>query len=232
MRRVLITGANRGLGLELTRQLLARGDRVIAACRHPARASELNLQAAAHPGHLFVLPVDVAKPSALHELAKEAALIVDGLDLLINNAGVLPSGERLGHLDPQALDAAFRTNAMAPLLLAEALLALLERGQRAWIANISTIMGSIAQTHEFRTPSYAISKAAQNMASRLLAAGLRERGIHVLALHPGWVQTSMGGPQAPVPVASAATGLLQVIDRATPEQSGGFFDYQGQALPW
>jgi len=232
MRRVLVTGGNRGIGLELVRHLLARGDKVVAAVRHPARANELTLQAAAHPGHLHVLPLDVTKPASIHELAKEAALVVDGLDLLINNAGLLPSGERFGHLDSHALEAAFRTNAMGPLLLSEALTPLLRRGQQAWIANISTVMGSITETREFRTPSYAISKAALNMVTRLLAAALREHGIGVLALHPGWVQTAMGGAQAPVPAATSAAGLLRVIDAAALEQSGSFLDYQGQSLPW
>lgn len=232
MRRCLVTGANRGLGLAFTRQLLARGERVIATARHHGRALELNELAAAHPGHLHVLPLDLARPASIHELAREAAALFDGLDLLINNAGVLHAGERFGRLEPEHFEQAFRTNALGPLLLTEALAELLARGERPVVGNLSTQLGSIAQTHAFRTPSYAMSKAAQNMATRLLAAALAERGVSVLALHPGWVKTAMGGERAQLEPATAAARLLAVLDAATPERSGLFVDGDGKALPW
>lgn len=232
MRRCLVTGANRGLGLEFTRRLLSRGERVIATARHPGRALELNELTAAHPGHLHVLPLDVARPSSIHELAREAADWFDGLDLLINNAGVLNAGERFGRLQAEAFETSFRTNALGPLLLTEAMADLLSRGTRPVVANISTQIGSIAQTQRFRTPSYAMGKAAQNMATRLLAAALLEQGVCVLALHPGWVRTDMGSERAPLSPAEAVAKLLEVIDQATPERSGMFVDGDGTALPW
>lgn len=232
MQRILITGANRGLGLEFVRQLLARGDRVIAGCRHPGRATALNELAAAHPGRLNVLPVDVAKPASIAELAREAAQLVDALDVLINNAGMLPSGERFGHLEADTLSAAFEVNVTGPLLLSQTLAPLLQKAQGAKIANISSVIGSIAETTAFRTPSYAIAKAAQNMASRLLAAALHESGITVLALHPGWVRTDMGGANAPLAPDDAVAALLRTIDAATIAQSGGFYDGDGRALKW
>ena len=232
MQRCLVTGANRGLGLEFVRQLLAREARVIATARQPGHALELNELAAAHPGRLHVLPLDVARPASIDELAREAEQLFDGLDLLLNNAGVLPAGERLGRLDPEQVEASFRVNARGPLLLTEALAGLLGRGSAPVVGNLASSVGSIARTQAFRTPSYAISKAAQNMVTRLLAAALAERGVTVLALNPGWVRTDMGGARAPLDPPTAVARLLQVIDAATPQRSGMFLDGDGQALPW
>jgi NAD(P)-dependent dehydrogenase (short-subunit alcohol dehydrogenase family) len=232
MRRCVVSGANRGMGYEFVRQLLARGDRVVGGVRQPGRTLELNELAAAHPGHLHVLPLDVARPGSIEEFAREAATLIDGLDLLINNAGVLHGGERFGRLEPAHFETSFRVNALGPLLLTEALAPMLHKGERPVVANMSSQIGSIAQTHGFRTPSYAIGKAAQNMVTRQLAAALHEHGVSVLALHPGWVRTAMGGDKAPLTATEAVTRLLRVIDDATPERSGMFVDGDGKALPW
>jgi NAD(P)-dependent dehydrogenase (short-subunit alcohol dehydrogenase family) len=228
----LVTGANRGLGLEFTRQLLARGDRVVASCRHPGKAAALNALAGEYPGRLHVLPLDVADPKSIANLAHELPLLGDdiALDLLVNCAGVLHSGERFGSVAAATLEDSFRTNAMGPLLLAQALASRLADNAR--VANLSSVLGSIASTGRFGTPSYNISKAAQNMATVLLAQALQPRGIVVLALHPGWAQTDMGGGNATVPVADAVAGLLRVIDDATPQDSGSFHDWRGESLPW
>ena len=233
MPNVLVTGANRGLGLAMVRALLARGDRVVATCRQPGKATELNRLSGEYPGRLHVLPLDVAQPRAHAELARELPLVLgeDGkLDLLVNNAGVLHTGERFGQLTAANLEDSFRTNVMGPLLLTQTLAPLL--GANAKVAAISSELGSISGVSRFGTPSYNISKAALNMASALLARALDDRGITVLALHPGWVQTDMGGQNATVSPEASATGLLQVIDGATPEDSGRFLDWQGEALPW
>jgi len=232
-RRSLVTGANRGLGLEFVRQLLARGDRVVATCRHPGKATALNALAGEHPGRLHVLPLDVADPRAIAELQRELLLLADDgdrLDLLVNGAGVLHSGERFGSVSAVNLDDSFRTNAMGPFLLTQALAPRLADGAR--VANITSQLGSIANTTRFGTPSYDISKAAQNMATALLAAALRERGILVVALHPGWVQTDMGGLGANVTPADSVAGLLRVIGGLKPADSGRFLDWRGQSLPW
>ncbi|HNV79684.1 MAG TPA: SDR family oxidoreductase [Thermomonas sp.] len=243
-RTALVTGANRGIGLEFVRQLLARGDHVVATCRHPGKASALNALAGDHPARLHVLPLDVADAKSRASLVHDLPLVLgdDGrIDLLLNNAGVLHSGERFGHVEQATLDDSLRTNAIGPFLLAQALAPLLRDGTVAVddaaspctiIANISSQLGSITNTARFGTPSYAISKAAQNMASALLANALAGRGIVVLALHPGWVQTEMGGAQAQVTPVDAVAGLLRVIDAATPSQSGSFLDWRGEPLPW
>jgi NAD(P)-dependent dehydrogenase (short-subunit alcohol dehydrogenase family) len=233
IRRSLVTGANRGLGLEFVRQLLARGDRVVATCRHPGKATALNALAGEHPGRLHVLPLDVADPRAIAELQRELLLLADDgerLDLLVNGAGVLHSGERFGSVSAVNLDDSFRTNAMGPFLLTQALATRLADDAR--VANITSQLGSIANTTRFGTPSYDISKAAQNMATALLAAALRERGIVVVALHPGWVQTDMGGAGATVTPADSVAGLLRVIDGLKQTDSGRFLDWRGQSLPW
>jgi NAD(P)-dependent dehydrogenase (short-subunit alcohol dehydrogenase family) len=229
-RHCLVTGANRGLGLEFVRQLLARGDRVVAACRHPGKATALNPLAGEFPGRLHVLPLDVADPKSIAELARELPLVCDSLDLLVNGAGVLHSGERFGSLGAANLDDSFRTNARGPLLLTQALASLLVDGAR--VANITSELGSIAGLARFGTPSYNISKAAQNMATALLAKALAARGIIVLALHPGWVQTDMGGSGATLAPAQSVQGLLRVVDGATLQSSGQFFDWRGNVLPW
>lgn len=230
-RRVLVTGATRGLGLEFCRQLLDRGDEVVATARQPGRATELNRLVGEHPGRLHVLPLDVAEPKTHAELARELRLVFrEPLDLLINNAGVLHSGERFGHVDAKNLDDSWRINAAGPFLLTQCLAPQLADGAK--VANLSSQLGSIANTTRFGTPTYCISKAAQNMATRLLAQALAERGIVVLALHPGWVRTGMGGEQAPLEAPQAVAGLLRVIDQAGIDASGTFVDWQGEPLPW
>lgn len=226
----LVTGANRGIGLEFVRQLLTRGDRVIATCRHPGKATALNTLTGEYPGHLHVLPLDVASEKSRAELVRELPLVAGRVDLLINNAGVLHSGERFGQLSAAHLDDSFRTNASGPLLLTEALAPALSDG--ATVANLSSTLGSIANTGRFGTPSYNISKAAQNMATVLLAHALRDRGIRVVALHPGWVQTEMGGDGAQIEATASVAGLLRVIDGLTLDDSGRFLDWQGQPQPW
>ena len=232
-RNVLVTGANRGIGLEFCRQLLAAGDHVIATCRQPGKATALNTLAGEYPGRLHVLPLDVAQPKSRAELVRELPLVLGDdarIDLLVNNAGVLHSGERFGHLDQAVLEDSLRINAIGPFLLSEAVAPLLADGAR--IANLSSVMGSITRQGAFRSPSYGASKAAQNLLNAQLAHALAARDIRVLSLHPGWVQTDMGGAGAEVTPAASVAGLLEVIDAAMPAQSGSFLDWRGQSVPW
>jgi NAD(P)-dependent dehydrogenase (short-subunit alcohol dehydrogenase family) len=232
MQRILVTGTNRGLGLEFVRQLLARGDRVYAACRHPGKALALTELAGAHPGHLAVLPLQVEKERSIAELAREAAALTDTLDVLINNAGMLVSGERFGSLAAKPLNDTFVTNVIGPLLLTQALSPLLEKGTNPKVLNISSELGSLAETDTFGTPSYAISKAALNMATRQLAAALAPRGVTVLCAHPGWVRTDMGGAGATLSPHASIAGLLKVLDAATLADAGSFFGHTGKKLAW
>ncbi len=229
----LVTGANRGLGLEFVRQLLADDARVVATCRQPGKATALNQLAAEHPGHLKVLPLDVGDARSRDELVREWPMAAGEdarIGLLINNAGVLHSGERFGTLSADVLDDSLRINVTGPLLLTQALAPLLADGAR--VANLSSQLGSIANTGRFGTPSYAISKAAQNMATVQLAHALRARGIVVVALHPGWVQTDMGGAHASEVPADSVAGLRRVIAGLGDDDSGHFLDFNGKTLSW
>lgn len=231
-RHVLITGANRGLGLEFARQLLARGDHVVATARQPGKAGALNALAGEHPGRLHVLPLEVTDARARDELLRELPLAVGDarLDLLINNAGVLHAGERFGHLEAETLEHSFRTNAVAPVLLTQALAPLLAEGAR--VVNLSSRLGAIGLTTRFGTPSYAISKAALNMATVQLAQALAPRGIVAVAVSPGWVRTDMGGEDAELTPDDAVSGLLERIDRLALADTGSFFDQRGAPIPW
>ncbi len=226
----LVTGANRGIGLEIARQLLARGDRVVATCRHPGKSVALNTLAGEHPGHLHVLPLDVANEKSRAELARELPLVCEHIDLLVNNAGVLHEGERFGALSQSTLEDTLRTNTVGPLLLTQALAPRLADG--GTVANLSSDLGSIAGTGDFRHPSYCISKAALNMATAQLAQALKPRGIRVVALHPGWVQTDMGGDGAQITVDASVSGLLATLDALGPGDTGVYRDWRGQTMAW
>jgi NAD(P)-dependent dehydrogenase (short-subunit alcohol dehydrogenase family) len=231
MPNVVVTGANRGIGLEFTRQLLAHGARVFAACRQPGKALKLTELAGAHPGRLHVLPLDLARERSIAEFAREAGVLTSSLDVLVTNAGTLASGERFGKLGAKSLVESFTVNAAGPLLLSQALAPLLLAASRPLIVNLTSELGSLSQTKSFYTPSYGISKAALNMVTRLLAAELRERAI-VVSVNPGWVQTDMGGQRAPVPVHESVAGMLELMATLEQRHSGGFFDYGGATMAW
>jgi NAD(P)-dependent dehydrogenase (short-subunit alcohol dehydrogenase family) len=231
----LVTGANRGIGLAFVRRLLARGDRVVATCRHPGKATALNTLAGEYPGRLHVLPLDVGQEKSRAELARELPLVWGGddgdrIDLLVNNAGVLHSGERFGTLSQATLEDTLRINVAGPLLLTQALAPRLADG--GVVANLSSDLGSIARVADFRHPSYCISKAALNMATAQLAQALKPRGIRVVALHPGWVQTDMGGDGAQIPVETSVDGLLAAIDALGPDDTGVYRDWRGRTMDW
>ncbi len=232
MSQTLVTGANRGLGLEFTRQLLSRGDRVIATCRTPGRALELTRLAGEHPGRLKVLPLEVADPRSIAELVRAVDSLDVRIDLLLNNAGVLPAGERFGQLEAKTLGETFATNVVGPLLVTQALAARLVDGGK--VVAIGSGIGSIARTTAFGTPSYAISKAALNMAVRQLAHALAERRISVAALSPGWVRTDMGGANATLEPAQSIAMMLDVIDALAFDAAapGAFIGHDGKPVPW
>jgi NAD(P)-dependent dehydrogenase (short-subunit alcohol dehydrogenase family) len=232
MQRCLVTGANRGLGLAFVTQLLERGARVLACCREPGKARVLEALAAAHGERLAIRALDVADPAAIDALPQAAAKHLQRIDLLINNAGVLVSGERFGNVRAESLEESFAVNASAPLLITQALAPLLALGNKPRVLCITSQLGSIAQANGFRTISYAMSKAALNMAVKRLAAELAPRGIVVLTAHPGWLKTEMGGKGATLAPADSAHALLGLMERATTRDAGKFLAYDGAELPW
>ena len=230
MAHALVTGANRGLGLEFTRQLLERGERVIATCRQPGRALELTRLAAAHPGHLTVLPLELPDARSIAELAREIEALDLAFGLVVNNAGLSIAGERWGSIELASLQLAFGANAAGPLLLAQALTPSLTDGAK--VVNLSSRLGSIAATTTLQTPSYAISKAALNMATRLMAAALAEHGATVVAFSPGWVRTDMGGASAPLSAPESVASMLRVIEELSRADRGRFLGHDGTPIDW
>jgi NAD(P)-dependent dehydrogenase (short-subunit alcohol dehydrogenase family) len=234
MERILITGAGRGIGLELARQYLERGDVVLATARNfnPDAAADLYALAAQHGDRCHLLPLDVTDEDAIAAAAVQAGALVDGLDVLINNAGVFPRNERPETLDAQVLLQTLHTNAVAPLIVVRELLGLLRSGRRPRILNITSQLGSLTRRASGRCYSYCSSKAALNMLTRSLAFDLQPDGIIAVVVHPGWVQTDMGGAHAPVMVGESARGIIALADGLTPEQTSKFLTWDGREHAW
>lgn len=231
---VLITGASRGLGLELVRQYSAAGWQVIACCRHPERATVLCQLAAQASGAVHVMPLDVSNVESIHRLAQSLSGLA--IDVLINNAGIYGSEDQ-SDMTSLATHAAqwhevFAVNTMAPVFLSSALLSNLRLGHKKTIALMSSKMGSMADNHSGGDYIYRSSKAALNAVGKSLALDLAEQHIKLVLLHPGWVQTDMGGPRALITPEQSVTGIRTLLDNLTPENSGCFFQYDGSELPW
>jgi NAD(P)-dependent dehydrogenase (short-subunit alcohol dehydrogenase family) len=218
---LLVTGANRGLGLELVRQYAAAGWRVHAACRRPDRAAGLDRLR----GEIVLHRLDVTDAGQIAAL--RAAIGGESLDLLVNNAGIRL---RFGHNDVEEWMTTLRVNAVAPLQVTEQLLDRLQPG--GMVVNMSSRLGSIAENNASDSWAYRASKAALNMVTRSLAVELAARRIIVVSLTPGWVRTDMGGPSAPLSPPESVAALRQVIGRLTLADSGRFFNHEGKELPW
>jgi len=229
---VLITGANRGIGLEFCRQYAAQGWRVLACSRYPEKSDELNKLASLNPELIKVYALDVADHVEIDRLAQ--VLADDSIDMLINNAGIYPDSDKsgFGHTDYAEWIQAFRINTMAPLKMAETFAAHLARGRQKTIVTITSKMGSIADNSGGGSYLYRSSKAALNMVVKSLAIDLKPLGIIAVVFHPGWVKTDMGGPNAMISPEQSVSGIRQVISGLVPADSGKFFGYDGQAIPW
>ncbi len=236
MPTALITGASRGLGLELARQYCADGWRVIATARSPDAAPELQALDQQYPS-LHVHALDVADFAAIDALAR--ALKGQPIDVLLNNAGVFgPKAkaendprQEFGHMDYDMWAGLFRTNAMAPMKMAEAFVDNVAASTQKKIVTITSSVGSITQANG-RTIAYRTSKSAANMLMRNLSFDLKPRGIITAAFCPGWVKTRMGGDAAPLEAPDAMESLRRVIDDLTPDTSGQFWLYDGEIIPW
>ena len=230
-KNVLITGANRGLGLEFCRQYLTAGWHVIAACRDPENATELTKLAGQH-ADLQIETLDVADFSQIDALS--ARLAEQHIDLLLNNAGIYgdKQGQGFGHLDYSAWNTTLAVNTLAPVKIAEAFLPQLQRADKPLIAVVSSLMGSMTDNTSGGSLLYRSSKAGLNAVMKSLSIDLRSRSIGVLILHPGWVRTDMGGKNALIDVKESVTGMRQRIDAFTLDQSGCFVRYDGVIAPW
>ena len=231
MPSTLITGANRGLGLALTKQYAAQGWRIYACCRDVDAASQLNAVAAAAGENVTVHGLDVTAGASVAALA--AAISNTAIDVLLTNAGVyLDKTEGFGESKFDDWEETFRVNTFAPMRLAEAFVEQVARSDRKQIISISSAMGSQAENTDGGAYAYRASKAALNAVTRSLAADLKDRGITVAVFHPGWVSTDMGGSTAPVTPAESAHGIRAVIEGLTAADSGRFLGYDGAEIPW
>lgn len=220
MKHVIVTGANRGIGLELCRQLTEQGWAVTALCRGATTELQaLDVQ--------IVEDFDVTQEAPMEQLA--ARLAPDTVDLLINNAGIL-KGTALDDFDVDAMRRQFEVNALGPLRVTRALLPAMRRDGK--VALITSRMGSIGDNTSGGSYGYRMSKAALNAAGKSLAIDLADRGISVAVLHPGYVRTDMTSQSGLIDADEAVSGLLQRIEELTPENSGTFWHSNGDVLPW
>ncbi|XP_078525640.1 C-signal-like [Lissotriton helveticus] len=251
-RTILITGCNRGLGLEMVRQLLAKPnapEQIFATCRTPEspQCQTLNELAAKH-SNLKVIQLEATDPTSVNKAAKEveAHLKGAGLNVLINNAGIMPPST-LETVDAEDLMHLYTTNVVGPLLVTKAFLHLLKKAaknnaqagmscSKAALINMSTIGSSITLCHELYdvlpVVSYRCSKAALNMLTKCQSLGYKPDGILVTAIHPGWVQTDLGGPGATLSTQDSVKGILNVLYHLTEKDNGCLLDWEGKSIPW
>ena len=220
----VVTGASRGLGLELCRQLKHSGAEVIGTARDPQTAVDLRAL------EVRVETLDVSDPASVAMFAEH--LGETDVDVLINNAGVGGAGEGISTLDIDDVETKFQINTLGAIRVTQALMPHLRRGSGRKIAHVTSRMGSIGDNGEGGYYGYRISKAALNMFNRSLSVELVGQGFVCVVLHPGWVRTQMGGSSAPQTPEESARGMVQVISRLRRQDTGRFFDYTGAELSW
>ena len=226
--QVLITGANRGIGLELARQYAEAGWKVIACCRDLKQAADLQELADTYPD-IKAYPLDVADFAAIEALAENLKGVK--IDVLINNAGVYPHSD-LNHADPEQWLHAFKVNSMAPFKMAAAFTPHIAASRLKKLVTLSSKMGSLDDNTSGGSYIYRTSKVAANMVMKSLAIDLQAFGISVAVLHPGWVQTEMGGPGALIDTRASVSGLRKVIEHLNLDNTGRFIAYDGKVINW
>lgn len=231
MRRTcLISGASRGIGLELCNQLLQRGDSVIACVRSPEKTLELQKLCEDFPKLCRLERVDVCSDRSVADLRERLEDVAE-IHWLINNAGVLRGREAmLRDLSPDSLMLSYDTNVVGAVRMTQALVDKLEKGSKSCIANISSKVGSITDNHSGGVYEYRMSKTALNMFTKSLSKEFTQ--IICLSLHPGWVRTEMGGENALLSPEQSAKGMIRLLDSVDLSDSGSFYDYRGQEIPW
>ena len=232
METTLITGANRGIGLEFSRQLAEDGWCVLACSRDLEKSDALNKLAAEYPERITLYALDVTDHRQIEKLSQ--ILANKPIDLLINNAGVFPdiNDRSFGQTDYDSWAHAFLVNTMAPLKMAEEFIAQITQSSRKTIVTITSKMGSVADNGRGGSYIYRSSKSAVNMVIKSIAIDLESNDIISVLLHPGWVRTDMGGPSGLISVEQSVSGMLSVIRAVTSADSGKFIAYDGQIIPW
>ena len=225
MPTVLVTGANRGIGLEFVKSFAADGWRVHACARNVEKAKEVR----ALEGDVVCHKLDVTNGLKVANLARSMA--EEPIDILINNAGQRGPKTAFGETDYDAWASVLLVNTLAPLRLVERFIGHVEKSERKLVVNISSRLGSIAECSG-DDYIYRSSKAALNMVTKTLSRDLQDRGVTVVSLHPGWVRTDMGGSAAAISPGESVAGIRKVIDGLTAKDSGGFFNFDGTPLEW
>jgi NAD(P)-dependent dehydrogenase (short-subunit alcohol dehydrogenase family) len=230
MEIILITGANRGIGFALTKALLGQGDIVIAACRRPEEASELKQLALLHPESIDLVKCAVDREEDLLEAAAASRKRRQKLDVIVNNAAIMPEigDESILTIDLDLLRQAFNSNVLGAVRVIRAFYPMLAQSERPRILNVSSGLGSISTREDYGYYAYAISKAALNMLTRSMAHEFAPSGVTTVAISPGWVRTDMGGAEAPLSPEESAQSLAAAIGRIGPESNGHFLDRNGQ----
>jgi NAD(P)-dependent dehydrogenase (short-subunit alcohol dehydrogenase family) len=228
---ILITGANREIGFALVKQYLKQGNEVLACCQDPSKALDLQNLIKEHGPNSAIYCLNVNNEANINALS--AALRDKPIDILINNAGIWgPRNATFDSVNTHEWLEVFMTNSVAPVLVSRAFIPNLVHGHRKIIANISSILGSITLNNSEEDFIYKSSKAALNTVTKSLSYALKSQDIIVTALHPGWVKTDMGGPNATLNAKDSARYLSEVIGTLTPENSGEFISYDKTRLPW
>jgi len=232
MSSVLITGANRGLGLEFAKQYGNDGWRVFACCRYPDRAEELTGLARASDGRLSLHPLDVSREPTISVLAE--GLRGKAIDVLLNNAGIYgdENHDDFGKIDYERWAETFRVNVMGAMKVTEAFIDNVASSEKKVLAFMSSLMGSISDNGSGGSYLYRSSKAALNAIVKSLSIDLKNRGVKTVVLHPGWVRTDMGGENAPLLSPESVAGMRRVLDGLEAKDSGRFLSYEGAELPW
>lgn len=247
-RSVLITGSNRGLGLEFVKQLTRNSTPpkvLIAACRSPDEGHELK-EIASNNSNVHILKLDVTDEKNYSNFTSQVSDLVGdhGLNLLINNAGISPKSTRINMVKWNQMTDTFITNTVAPLILTKSLLPLLKSAasesidnnqlsaSRAAVVNLSSILGSIENNDTGGLYPYRASKAALNAVTKSMSLDLKMYNILVLSMHPGWVQTAMGGNKAPLTPTQSVEAIIKTLHQCTDQHNGAFLQYDGQPLPW
>jgi NAD(P)-dependent dehydrogenase (short-subunit alcohol dehydrogenase family) len=231
MSTVLVTGANRGIGLGLVRHYAAAGWSVLATCRAPETARQLQALARERPGRVEILSLSVTEPGEVEDLGR--TLNDRPLDLLVNNAGVRGKGaSTLGSINPWSFLHAMEVNPLGALKVTEALLPNLRRAAEPLVVMMSSSLGSLTRNEEGGDYAYRASKAAMNAVMRSLAADLKKDRIAVISIHPGWVRTDMGGDHARLSVEESVSAMGRVLDGVSFADTGRFLRWDGREEPW